>query len=504
MRYIGHSVPYILVRHNLKKMKYSYLTLVFLIIISGCKPSEKLLEKKDDKQDLINFLFQDYIGEKPSTSFIVIKDGKIEKCQSFGYANLENKILANCQTNYRIASVTKQFTAMGILILINQGKLNYDSKLTEIIPEFPDYGKEITIKNLMTHRSGLQSYNRLYPKDWEKQLVDKDVLNLLMKQDSLLFPANSKFRYSNSGYAVLSMIIERVSGKTYKKFMDDEIFKKLGMTNSTVYLSDIKIENRAYGYNLIKNKFEKKDQTKFTAIQGDGGIYSSVSDYAKWDKALYDETLVSKNLLDDAFSNWDENGKTDGNGYGFGWFIDKKNDKKYLLHNGSTRGFLTTTLRIPSEKITVAIFSNYGNLGGLKRKALFLASLFSNYRAPMPAELALKKDIVDNGIENFATKFNQLKSDNSKYDIVNKELVYLGFGFFKNEPEKSKEVFELITSEYPNYFGGYYGLGQYYAYKTKNNNKLAIENYKKVVELNPSNEQRLVNRSKKMIKKLSE
>ena len=92
MRYIGHSVPYILVRHNLKKMKYSYLTLVFLIIISGCKPSEKLLEKKDDKQDLINFLFQDYIGEKPSTSFIVIKDGKIEKCQSFGYANLENQL----------------------------------------------------------------------------------------------------------------------------------------------------------------------------------------------------------------------------------------------------------------------------------------------------------------------------------------------------------------------------------------------------------------------------
>src|SRR5690606_4716353 len=229
-------------------MKYTHLTLVFLIIFCGCKPSEKIVEKKKTKQDLINFLFQDYIGEKPSASFIVIKDGKIKDCQSFGYADLDNKILANCETNYRLASVTKQFTAMGILILINQGKLNYDTKLTEIIPEFPDYGKEITVKYLMSHRSGLIPYTELYPRDSKKQLVDKEVLHLLIKQDSLLFPANSKYAYSNSGYAVLAMIIERVSGISFKEFMEKEIFEKIGMTNSTVYSKDIPIKNRAYGY----------------------------------------------------------------------------------------------------------------------------------------------------------------------------------------------------------------------------------------------------------------
>lgn len=141
-------------------MRNKLLILVLLLILYGCKSSQKNIEQKETNQDLIDFLFQDYIGAKPSASFIVIKDGEIENCQSFGYADLENKILANCETNYRLASVTKQFTAMGILILINQGKLNYETKLTEVITEFPEYGKEITIKNLMTHRSGLQPYTK--------------------------------------------------------------------------------------------------------------------------------------------------------------------------------------------------------------------------------------------------------------------------------------------------------------------------------------------------------
>lgn len=472
-------------------------------MICGCKPSQKLVEKNETKQDLINYLFQDYIGEKPSASFIVIKDGQIKDCQSFGYADLENKILANCETNYRIASVTKQFTAMGILTLINQGKLDYNTKLTEVIPEFPEYGKKITLKNLMSHRSGLQPYNKLYPNDAEKQLTDKEVLNLLIKQDSLLFPANTKYKYSNSGYAVLAMIIERVSGKTFQDFMTEEVFEKLGMTNSTVYSKDVQIKNRAYGYKFNDSIYENKDQSTWSTILGDGGIYSSVSDYAKWDKSLYNETLVKSDLINDAFSNWDENGKTDGKGYGFGWQIDIKNGKKYLLHGGSTTGFLNTTLRIPSEKITVVIYTNTSSLGGLKRKALSLASYFSDGKIPFPAYILLEKDIEENGIENITTKFNQLKSDNTKYDIIKEDLRALGFNYFNKEAQKSLKIFELIKVEFPNYYGGHFGLGQYYAYKTEGNNEKAVEYYKKAVELLPSKDQRLINYSKKMIKKLS-
>lgn len=483
-------------------MKYTHLALVFLIIICGCKPAEKLVEKKETKQDLINFLFRDYIGEKPSASFIVIKDGKTKDCQSFGYADLENKILANCETNYRLASVTKQFTAMGILVLINQGKLNYDTKLTEVIPEFPEYGKDITIKNLMSHRSGLQPYNKLYPEDAEKQLVDKEVLNLLIKQDSLLFPANSKFKYSNSGYAVLAMIIERVSGKSFKEFMDKEIFEKTGMANSTVYLKDLQIKNRAYGYKFNDTIYENKDQNIWSAIQGDGGIYSSVSDYVHWDSSLYDETLVKTDLRNDAFSNWDENGKTDGKGYGFGWQIDIKNNRKYLMHGGSTTGFLNYSLRIPSEKISIVIYTNTTDYGGLGRKAYFLASYFSDGKISIPADVLLEKDIEENGIENISNKFNHLKSNATKYDIVEKDLVSLGFSYMKKEPEKTLKIFELIKTEFPNYFGGYFGLAQYY--RTNGNNEKAVEYFKKVPELATSDDQRQIDYSIKMIEKLSE
>ncbi len=472
------------------------------MIICGCRPSEKLIDSKETKQDLINFLFRDYIGEKPSASFIVIKDGKIEDCQSFGYADLENKIRANCNTNYRLASVTKQFTAMGILVLIDQGRLSYNTKLTEVIPEFPDYGKDITIKNLLSHRSGLQDYSKLYPNDAEKQLVDKDVLNLLIEQDSLLFPSNSKFKYSNSGYAVLAMIIERVSGKSFKEFMDEEIFEKTGMANSTVYLKGLPIKNRAYGYKFNDTIYENRDQNTWSAIQGDGGIYSSVSDYVHWDNSLYDETLVRTDLRNDAFSNWDENGKTDGKGYGFGWQIDIKNNRKYLMHGGSTTGFLNYSLRIPSEKISVVIYTNTTDYGGLGRKAHFLASYFSEGKIPIPADVLLEKDIEENGIDGITTKFNHLKSNATNYDIVERDLVSLGFRYMKKEPERTLKIFELVKTEFPNYFGGYFGLAQYY--RTNGNNEKAVEYFKKVPELATSDDQRQIDYAVKMIEKLSE
>jgi len=486
-------------------MKDIYLTLVILIIICGCKPSEKLVEKKETNQDLITFLFRNYIGEKPSASFIVIKEGQIKDCQSFGYADLENKVLANCETNYRLGSVTKQFTAMGILVLINQGKLNYNTKLTEVIPEFPDYGKEITVKNLMSHRSGLQSYSKLYPKEAEKQLVDRDVLNLLIAQDSLLFPANSKYKYSNSGYAILALIIERVSGKTFKDFMDKEIFKKTGMTNSTVYLKDLQIKNRAQGYKFNDTIFENKDQNSWSAIQGDGGIYSSVNDYQKWDKNLYENTLVKTDLKNDAFTNWNENGKTEEKGYGFGWHIDIKNDRKYLYHGGSTTGFRNFVLRIPSEKIAIAIYTNTSDYGfrEIKRKTYALASLYSDNQLPIPIDLMIESEISINGSENINEYYNKLTTTQNKYETNTKDLAILGFSYLsKNENENCLNVFTFIKTQFPNYYGGFFGLAQYF--KTNGNNEKAVEYFKKVVELSTSDNQRRIDYSKKMIKQLGE
>ncbi|CAM4356591.1 serine hydrolase domain-containing protein [Gillisia limnaea] len=485
-------------------MRIAHLTLILFFIISGCKSSEKTIEQQTDKQSIVDYLFQNYFGENPSASFIVIKDGKLKDCQSFGYADLENKVLATCETNYRIGSVTKQFTAMGILVLIDQGKLNYSTKLTEVIPEFPAYGKEISIKDLLLHRSGLQSYFQLYPKDSEKQIVDKDVLNLLKEQDSLLFPANSQFQYSNSGYAILALIMERVSGKTFKNFMDKEIFKKTGMTSSTVYLKDLIIKNRALGYVFNDTKYINKDHNAWSAVQGDGGIYSSVSDYLNWDKSLYNERLVKENLITDAFSNWDQNGKTQGNGYGFGWNIDFRDGVEYLLHGGSTTGFRSFVLRIPSEKIAVAIYTNTEdhNSRELERKALVLASLYSENSIPMPIDFLLEKEISDNGSENIKEYYNKLILNQENNHINKKDLLTLGFKYLsKKEDKNTFNVFTLLKIQFPKYYGGYFGLAQYY--KIKGNNLKAVEHYKQMVDL-VKNDQRLLDYSKKMVEQLSQ
>ncbi len=490
---------------QLKKMKYTYLTLVFLLIICGCKSSKKTINKQNDKQDWVNFLFRNYTGEKPSASFIIIKDGKIKDAQSFGYADLENKVLANSQTNYRLGSVTKQFTATGVLVLINQGKLNYNTKLTEVIPEFPDYGKEITMKDLLAHRSGLQPYNKLYPKDAEKQLVDKDVLNLLIKQDSLLFPVNSNYKYSNSGYAILAMVIERISGKTFKEFMDIEIFDKTGMTNSTVYLNNLEIKNRAQGYKFNDTIYENKDQNTWSAIQGDGGIYSSVNEYLNWDKALYTETLISEKLRNDAFSNWGKNGKNDETGYGFGWFIDIKNDEKYLIHGGSTTGFRNFVVRIPSKKMAIAIFTNtadyaYRDLAGA---GYVLASLYSDNQLPMPIDMIIEREISTNGSGKIKEYYTTLTTEQKKQETSKVDLTRLGFSYLrKKEDEKALHIFELLKTEFPQYIRGYFGLGMYY--QSKKENQKAIESFNKVIELGTSEFRGLIDSAKRRIQKLSE
>ncbi len=476
---------------------------MILILLVGCK-NNKTEPLNESQTEITNYLFQDYIGEKPSASFIVIKDGEIKTCQSFGFADLDKGIKANCNTNYRIASVTKQFTAMAIMKLISQGKLTYETKISELFPDFPEYGNEITVKELLNHRSGLIEYFKLYPKDSKNQIVDKDVFELLKQQDSTIFKPNKKYKYSNSGYVVLSQIVEKNSGMSFKDFMDKEIFEPLQMNNSTVYLKDLEIKNRAYGYKFNDTIYELKDQYGWSAVQGDGGIYSSVNDYYKWDQALYTDDLITQKELKPAFSNWDENGMNDKDGYGFGWSILTKNETKYYLHSGGSTGFKTFSLRIPSKNISVAILTNNDDFGNqLKRKAFFLASYFSDGKIQIPADVLLEKEIEENGIDNIATKFNELKSNSSEYDIVEKDLVSLGFNYFsKKEDEKALKIFELIKTEFPQYFGGYFGLARYY--KANDEKQKAIANFKKVTELATSEDQGLINYSKKMIKQLSE
>ncbi len=488
-------------------MKYIHLILIFSILLSGCNSSKNVVKKNTESNfdiDFVDYLFKDFSGNKPSASIIVIKNGEIELAKSYGYAELENNMLATPKTNYRIASVTKQFTAMAIMILVNQGKLSYETKLTDIFPEFPKYGENITIRQLITHRSGLVRYNRFIEEGSTKQMLDKDVLNGLLKTDSTYFKPNTKYAYSNTGYAVLAQVIEKISKISFAEFMEKEIFRPLEMTNSTILEIDKKIKNRAYGYIVKDTLITAKDQSMTSAIQGDGGIYSSVLDYYKWDKALYTDKLITQTELDNAFYNYDENGKSNDSGYGYGWLISYYKGIKILQHGGSSTGFGSHVIRIPSENISIAIFTNRNKRGSeLQNRAKALISHFTDGKFQMPFEIVLEKEIDQNGINSGIDLYHAIKTDTLNYSVSKEVLFNFGISYINaNKNEDALQLFSVLETDYPDYFGGYYGSA--IIYKEAKETKKAIYYFEKTIKNCKENQKWASKHSQKMINELSE
>jgi len=309
----------------------------------------------------IDSLFHDFDRpDVPGASVMVIQNGKVLLAKSYGLADLENKIPSAPKVNYRLASVTKQFTAMAIMMLVDAGKMSFDDPITKFFPEFPAYGKRITVRHLLNHTSGLIDYEDIIPQGTTLPVLDINALRLLQQQDHTYFSPGSQFRYSNTGYAFLALIVEKVSGQTFAAFLWDKIFKPLGMEQTLAYESGISIvSNRAYGYTEQKGGgFIKTDQSLTSSVLGDGGVYSSVSDLYKWDQALYTTKLVSKKILAQAFTPGKSTLHEKDLCYGFGWFISEYRGLRKIWHYGSTVGFSPRLERFPERKFTVIILAN--------------------------------------------------------------------------------------------------------------------------------------------------
>ncbi|MFD1552594.1 hypothetical protein DNU06_15510 [Putridiphycobacter roseus] len=487
-------------------MKYLPITVLFFILNFDCYAAKHLnntILSPNEASAFVDYLFRNYSAAQPGASIIVIKNGEIELVKSYGYGDLENNILSTPQTNYRIASVTKQFTAMAIMLLVNQGKLTYQTNLKELFPEFPLYGKDITIEQLLTHRSGLVNYNRFLKAGQTEQMLDKDVLNGLMKTDSTYFKPNTKYAYCNSSYAVMAQIVAKLSRLSFADFMQKEIFQPLEMTNSMVYEKDKAIKNRAYGYVVKDTSIIFKDQSLYSAIQGDGGIYSSVMDYYKWDQALYTDKLLPLNKLDAAFYNYDEHGKSEVKGYGYGWKVDYYKGIKILQHGGSSIGFGSHVIRIPSENISVAIFTNRSKKGQeLANSAKALISHYTNGKFQMPFQIVLEKEIEQNGINSGIKMYNQIKTDTVNYSWSKEALFNFGISYINNNKSaEALKIFSCLASDYPNYFGGYYGSAV--IYEKEKNTKKAIKYCNLTIKYCTENQEWASVHSKKMIAALT-
>ena len=319
--------------------------------------------------------------DQPGLAVMIRQNGRTFFEHGYGMRDLRSNLPIDAHTNFRLASCTKQFTAMAIMLLVHDDKLRYDETLTDIFPEFPAYGRSITIRNLLNHTSGLIAYEDLMDKmyagkEWYEipQIADAQVLALAEKQTGTKFPPGTKWEYSNGGYCILAMIVEKISGTPFPQFLRQRIFAPLHMDHTVahVYGKDI-IASRAYGYTNDSGVWLETDQSPTSATLGDGGIYSSLDDLAKWDEALRNHTLlsvaefqpavtpensaaVSPSAVDDLPKAAAANAPPLA--YGFGWFLDPYRGHPRMWHYGSTIGFHSIIERFTKDNLSIIVLSN--------------------------------------------------------------------------------------------------------------------------------------------------
>lgn len=299
----------------------------------------------------------------PGCGLGIIKNGELVYAKGYGFANLEYDIPNSSKSVFRIGSTSKQFTAACIVLLAEQGKLSLEDTLKNIFPDFPDYAKKITIRQLLNHTSGIRDYLQLaYLKGLREDdyYTDGDIMDWLTNQTDLNFEPGEEFLYSNSGYWLLSRIVEKISGINMAQYAEKEIFKPLGMENTHFHNDHNKIvKNRASGYIPIDDENFQISMTTLNMI-GDGGIFTTIEDIKKWDDAFYGSEVLSESF----WANMTKQGVLNSGkeiGYASGLSIGQYKGLKTIRHGGAFVGFRAELLRFPEQKVSIAIFANRGD-----------------------------------------------------------------------------------------------------------------------------------------------
>jgi D-alanyl-D-alanine carboxypeptidase len=341
----------------------------------------------------------------PGLSIAVIKDGKMLKARGYGLANVETNTPATEKTVYKLASVSKQFMAVGVLLLVQEGKISLDDHVGKYFPDAPATWKDITIRHLLSHTSGL--VRDIPDFDPLRDIPDAELIKRTYAQP-LRFATGEKWAYCNVGYQVLAEIVTRVSGKPWPEFIGERIFTPLGMTQTRTTTVNEMVPGRASGYTVTGKGLKNADV--WYALRPSGGFISSVTDMAKWDAALYSDTILkpaTKALM------WTPVKLNDGSEahYGFGWFIYTTNGHKRIFHDGGVPGFGSDFERYVDDKLTVIVLNNTESSNVIKI-AEVVAGFYQPELTPVP-----EKAIADAEPEITAKA---------------KTLIY---GFFKGEPD---------------------------------------------------------------------
>lgn len=338
----------------------TYHFLFFATVLGVVSP----LANAQSRTEQIAAVMQQYYGagNQPGGVLVIREADTVVFGSGYGAARLVPNTEINLDTRFRMASVSKQFTAMCINLLAESGKLSMADPLSRFFPELADAVGAITVRQLLNHTSGIWDYEALIPDTQATQVVDADVLKLVSQQPQPYFTPGSQFRYSNTGYCLLSLIVARVSGQPYAEFVRQRVFVPLGMDGAMVYEADAAITNRAYGYHPAGETVAFADQSLTSAAQGDGGVYLSAREYLLWTQALLENDFPSTNYRKRLAA--EKVAVGDGVHYSMGWFIGKtKSGSTVLFHSGESTGFHNIVYLDPDRQLTIALFTNRDDMG---------------------------------------------------------------------------------------------------------------------------------------------
>ena len=359
------------------RLAYACLLVALSLLTAHSRAQDSLVARVDD------FVREEMLKQHiPGVSLLVNKDGQTVLARGYGLANVEHQIAVKPEIVFQSGSVGKQFAATAVMMLVEEGKLSLDDKLTKYFTNLPATWANIHVRHLLTHTSGLGDY----PSDFNLRLdYTEDELLARVTSTPLGFQPGEKWSYSNLGYLTLGILIGKVTGKFYGDFLQERIFKPLGMTTARIISEADIITNRAAGYRLVDHQLKNQDWVSPTMnTTADGSLYLTVYDLAKWDAALYTENLIKRADIEQMWTPVTLNsGKT--HPYGFGWVVGDVRGHRLIQHGGSWQGFHCDIQRYVDDKLTVIGFDNLAQ-SNLPKIISGVAAIYNPELKPVPAE----------------------------------------------------------------------------------------------------------------------
>lgn len=468
-------------------------TLLIAIIALMTSSSYCLAQTQNEQFDILLNMYEDY--GKFNGSVLIADQGKVVYKKGFGMANMEWDIPNTPDTKHRLGSITKQFTAMLVLQLAAENKIDLNAPVTKYLPDYPKAnGDKITIHHLLTHTSGLPNYTSFpgFFKDESRNPYTPTQFVEVFANKDLEFTPGERFNYSNSGYFLLGVILEKITGKTYEKMLRDTIFTPLNM-NATGYDSSSEIlKKRATGYEKKGSSFVNSNYLDMSIPYAAGSLYSTVEDLYLWDQALYTNKLLPKKYMDLYFK--PQIAAFDNSDYAYGWIIGKEaignttDSLNVISHGGGINGFNTTISRAISDKSLVVLLNNTGG-APLDKMTQAIRGIMNGKTYDLPKK-SLAYDVFaiiqDDGIDKGVAHFNKYKK-NDDYDLNEGELNAIGYLLMSDgKTKEAEQVFNLNVAAFPESSNVYDSYAE--ALMEQGKNELAIQNYKKSIEMNPANQ----------------